>query len=65
MQTTTPTRETFFFLIIYLVSLFIFGYTWSLLLRGLFSSCGEWGDHLVAVCGLPITMASPVVEYRL
>ena len=46
MQTTTPTRETFFFcfLIIYLFSLFIFGYTWSLLLPGLFSSCGEWGD---------------------
>ena len=67
MQMTTQTRETFFFcfLIIYLFSLFIFGYTWSLLLPGLFSSCGEWGDSLVAVHGLLIAMASLVVEHRL
>ena len=30
-----------------------------------FSSCGEWGLLLVAVCGLLIVVASLVVEHRL
>ena len=30
-----------------------------------FSSCGEWGLLLVAVCGLLLAVASFVVEHRL
>ena len=30
-----------------------------------FSSCDEWGLLFVAVCGLLIAVASPVVEHRL
>ena len=39
-------------------SLFIFGCTESSLLARTFSTCGEWGLLLVAVCGLPIEVAS-------
>ena len=30
-----------------------------------FSSCGKWGPLLIAVCGSPTIVASPVAEHRL
>ena len=40
------------------IILFIFGCAGSLLLRGLFSSCGEWGLLFLAGRRLLITVAS-------
>ena len=51
-------RRSFF--LIYLF--FIFDCVGSLLLRRLFSSCGEWG-LLIAVHGLLVVLASLVVEH--
>ena len=47
-------RLLVFIFIIY----FIFGCAWSSLLHRFFSSCGEQGPLFVAVCGLPIAVAS-------
>ena len=44
---------------------FIFGLAGSLLLQRLFSSCGDWGHSLIAVCGLLTAEASLLVENRL
>ena len=45
-----------------MLSFFIFGYTQSLLLHGLFSSC-KWGYSLVAVHRLLTVVASLVAEH--
>ena len=45
--------------------LFIFGRAGSSLLGGLFSSCGEQGPLLVALCELLIVVASLTIEHRL
>ena len=52
-------RINFFYKFIYLfIYLFIYGCVGSALLRTAFSSCGERGLLLVAVCGLPTVVAS-------
>jgi len=53
----------FFFFLIQV--LFIFDCTGSSLLRGLFSSCGEWGFLSSAVHQLLTAVASLVVEHGL
>ena len=45
--------------------LFIYGHARSSLTCGLFSSCGEQGLLLVAVCGLLVAVASLVAEHGL
>ena len=49
----------------FLLNLFSFGCAGSSLLRGLFSSCQEWGLLFIAVHRLLIVGASPILEYRL
>ena len=43
----------------------LFGHAGSLLLHGLFSSCGKWGCSLVTVRGLLTVVASLVAAHRL
>ena len=45
------------------VFLFIFGYVEFSLLRGLFSSCGEWGLLFIALSELLIGVAFLIVEH--
>ena len=53
-------------LIIYFIILLIYSCcVGSLLLPGIFSSCGKWGLFLTVVCGLLMAVASLVVEHRL
>ena len=37
----------------------------SLLLRGLFSSCNEWGLFFIVACGFLIPVASPIAAHGL
>ena len=55
-----PSVALFFF-----AALFIYWLYWVSLLRGLFSSCSEWGYSPVAVRGLLIAVASLAVEHGL
>ena len=52
----------FTFLLLKKIVLFIFGCAGSSLLRGLFSSFGEWELLFVVVCGLLIVVTSLIVE---
>ena len=49
--------------VILFTSLCTFGHAGSLLLHGLFSSCGKWGLPLVAVHELLTEVVSLVVEH--
>jgi len=59
---------TFFFfkahLLLKIFIYFIYSCAGSLLLLGLFSSCGEWGLLFVAVLRLLTVVASLVAEHR-
>ena len=57
----------FFYKFIYLfMYLFNFWLCWVFVaVRGLFSSCGEWGLLFVAVCGLLTVVASLAAEHGL
>ena len=58
----------FFFKALFLKKLINFLFLAALGLRchaRAFSSCGEWGLHFVAVCGLLIVVASLVAEHGL
>ena len=64
--TEFPSFLIFIYLFIYFkFYLFILGCVGSLLLCTASCSCGEQGPLLVAVCGLLIVVASPVVEHGL
>ena len=45
--------------------LFSFGCAGSLLLRGLFAGCSDWGQLYIEVWGLLIAVTSLTVEHRL
>ena len=55
--------KIFFYLKI-IVCIYLFGFTGSLLLHGLFSKCSE-GDYSPVVCGLLTAVVSCVEEHRL
>ena len=56
-------------LIFFFFNLFLFIYCWLcwvfVAVRGLFSSCGDWGLLFVATCGLLLAVASFVLEHEL